>query len=150
MEHLPMDVVLRSVESAVDDIAVNMEKKQKGEQFRILDRAKVPEYPVSPDMRKLFLMVVAVGVGLGGGFAFLLEMLDVKIRKPEDVEELLKLPVLGIMPSVLSAQETLRKRLQFILSGTSAALSIILLGIFTISSQFGLKRIITHLTEMLG
>ncbi len=132
------------------DIAVNMEKKQKGEQFRVLDTAKVPVQPVSPNMLRLFLMVIAGGLGLGGGLAFLLEMLDVKVRKPEDVEEMLKLPVLGIMPSVLSARDIFKKRFNLMLSGTSVFVSVFLLGIFTISSQFGLQRAVTQLKEILG
>ena len=34
------------------DISVNMEKKQKGEQFQIIDAARLPEKPVSPDPKK--------------------------------------------------------------------------------------------------
>ena len=45
------------------EIAVNMEKKQKGEQFRIIDSAKMPEKPISPNMKKLFLLFVALGLG---------------------------------------------------------------------------------------
>ena len=41
------------------EIAVNMEKKQKGEQFSIIDPARLPEKPISPDLRRLFLMVLA-------------------------------------------------------------------------------------------
>ena len=44
------------------EISVNMERKQKGEQFRIIDAARLPQKPVSPDMRKLFLLTVALGL----------------------------------------------------------------------------------------
>ena len=44
------------------EIAVNMEKKQKGEQFRIVDRAALPRKPVSQDMRKLFMLAVREGI----------------------------------------------------------------------------------------
>jgi uncharacterized protein involved in exopolysaccharide biosynthesis len=37
------------------EIAVNMERKQKGEQFRVLDSARLPEKPIKPDMKKLFV-----------------------------------------------------------------------------------------------
>ncbi|MEW5909634.1 MAG: Wzz/FepE/Etk N-terminal domain-containing protein, partial [Thermodesulfobacteriota bacterium] len=40
------------------EIAVNMEKKQKGEQFRILDAAKYPEKPIWPNMNYLFMMTL--------------------------------------------------------------------------------------------
>jgi uncharacterized protein involved in exopolysaccharide biosynthesis len=50
------------------DIAVSMERKQKGEQFRIIDPAKVPTVPVEPDMKRILLMVLALSFGLGGGW----------------------------------------------------------------------------------
>ncbi|MCP4673088.1 MAG: protein GumC, partial [Desulfobacula sp.] len=49
------------------ELAVNMEKKQKGEQFRIIDYARLPEKPISPDVRKLFMFSIAIGLGIGGG-----------------------------------------------------------------------------------
>ena len=68
------------------EIAVNMEKKQKGEQFRILDRAVLPQKPISPDMRKLFLFSVAAGLGLGGGLIFLLDFMNTSLKQPKDYE----------------------------------------------------------------
>ena len=58
------------------DIAVNMEKKKKGEQFRILDYAKMPEKPLSPDPRKIFAISLAAGLGVGFGILFLFDMLN--------------------------------------------------------------------------
>ena len=75
------------------EIAVNMERKQKGEQFRILDPAKQPQKPVKPDMQKLFIMVVGAGLAIGGGIIFLLEYLDNSFKRPEDIEAELDLPV---------------------------------------------------------
>ena len=83
------------------EIAVNMERKQKGEQFRILDPAKQPQKPVKPDMQKLFIMVVGAGLAIGGGIIFLLEYLDNSFKRPEDIEEDLELPVLCSVPQII-------------------------------------------------
>ncbi len=83
-------------------IAVNMEKKQKGEQFRVLDYARIPQRPISPDMRKLFIFVIAVGFGVGGGVIFLIEFFDTSFREPEALETFLNLPVIATIPSVNS------------------------------------------------
>ena len=48
------------------DISVNMERKQKGEQFRVLDQARLPKRPVQPNMQMLFLITIAAGLGVGG------------------------------------------------------------------------------------
>ena len=52
------------------DISVNMEKKQKGEQFQILDVARLPEKPVSPDVKRLFMMTILAGLGSGAAWFF--------------------------------------------------------------------------------
>lgn len=53
--------------------------------------------PVKPN--KMLNMAIAgvIGLMLGVGIAFLLEYLDTSIRKEQDVEELLQLPILGLI-----------------------------------------------------
>lgn len=82
-------------------IAVNMEKKQKGEQFRILDPARLPQSPVSPNKKKLFVFVMAAGLGIGCGIIFLLEFFDSSFRSPEDMEKFLDVPVIATVPTIL-------------------------------------------------
>ena len=65
------------------DIAVNMERRQKGEQFRVLDRARLPNRPVQPNMQTLFLMTIAAGIGIGGGIIFLLEFMNAGFWPPK-------------------------------------------------------------------
>ncbi|MDM8522169.1 GNVR domain-containing protein [Desulfococcaceae bacterium HSG8] len=82
------------------DIAVSMERKSKGQRFRVLDSAKDPRRPVSPDMKKLLLMSLGAGLGLGGGLIFLLDFLDTSLRRPEDIETMMGIPVLATVPNV--------------------------------------------------
>jgi polysaccharide chain length determinant protein (PEP-CTERM system associated) len=93
------------------EISVNMEKKQKGEQFRIIDRAALPRKPVSPDMRKLFMLSVAAGLGLGGGLIFLLDFLNPSLKQPKDYESELGLAVLATIPKLLSPKDKILRRL---------------------------------------
>jgi polysaccharide chain length determinant protein (PEP-CTERM system associated) len=93
------------------EIAVNMEKKKKGEQFRIVDRAALPRKPVSPDMRKLFLFSVAAGLGLGGGLIFLLDFMNTSLKQPKDYESELGLAVLATIPKLLSPKDKILRRL---------------------------------------
>jgi len=94
------------------ELSVNMEKKQKGEQFRILDRARLPQRPISPDVKKLFVFSVAAGLGVGGGIIFLLVFLDGSVRRDEDIEEQLGLPILAIIPPLKRKKDRLRNRLE--------------------------------------
>jgi polysaccharide chain length determinant protein (PEP-CTERM system associated) len=93
------------------DISVNMEKKQKGEQFQIIDSARLPEKPVSPDPKKLFMITVAVALGLGFGVVFLVDFLDSSIRRVDELEENFGLPVLATVPRIFSSRDRSLNRL---------------------------------------
>ena len=62
-----------------------MQRKQKGEQFRVLDSARA-EKPVKPDMKKLFALIVGAGLAVGAGIIFVLEYLDNSFKRPEEIE----------------------------------------------------------------
>jgi capsular polysaccharide biosynthesis protein len=114
------------------DIAVNMERKQKGEQFRIIDPAKLPQKPVSPDMAKLFLFSVAAGLGLGGGIAFLLEFLNSSFRKPDDIENNYGLSVLVTVPRIYQARQRIYRKIDIVGSVVTSFVAAGLFGIFAI------------------
>lgn len=111
-------------------IAVNMEKKQKGEQFRVLDPARVGQAPVEPNMKILFLIIMAAGIGLGGGLIFLLEYLDTSFKEPEEIEAFLNLPVLATIPTVLNEVENRRQKMRLIGSVFGVLLAAILCASF--------------------
>ena len=111
------------------DISVNMEKKQKGEQFQILDMARVPERPVSPNLGKLFLIVLLAGLGLGGGAVFILEFLDSSLRRPRDFEDHLGLPVLAAVPWIDSRGDRARRNLNRALTAVSVLFALALTGV---------------------
>jgi len=130
-------LLARKLES---DISVNMEKKQKGEQFRILDSAKMPEKPTEPDMQKLFIMIIAAGLGLGGGIIFLLEYLDTSLRKPEEIEEMVGLPVLCTVPRLMHPKDRLKKRLNAVFSLLFVGVSLVLFAGFTVLTFKGVDK----------
>lgn len=81
-------------------ISENLEKRQKGEQFRILDPADLPKTPFKPDKFRIILMGIAAGLGAGGGAAYLRDMMDVSFKKAEEVETILHFPVLASIPNI--------------------------------------------------
>lgn len=80
--------------------AENLERRQKGEQFRIIDPARVPEKPISPNIPKIFLIGLLAGIGGGFGLAFLREQMDRSFRESGDVEITLGLEVLVAIPRI--------------------------------------------------
>lgn len=79
-------------------ISENLEHRQQGETFKIIDPAHVPTRPESPDQVKIMLLGLLAGVGIGFGGAFGLEQVAGVIQKAQDVESLLGLPVLASIP----------------------------------------------------
>ena len=68
--------------------------------IRIINRANLPESPVSPKVKMNILIGLLLGLGLGIGAAFLLESLNTKINNLSDVERYVKLPILGTIPDI--------------------------------------------------
>lgn len=81
-------------------LAENLEKRQKGEQFKVLDPANLPLKPFKPDRNRIILLGLAIGLGSGAGLVFLLEYIDASFRKDEDVYAVLGLPVLVSVPRI--------------------------------------------------
>jgi capsular exopolysaccharide synthesis family protein len=65
----------------------------------IVDRAEVPKAPVRPRRFLNIFFSIIVGLFGGVGIAFFLEYVDNTFKRPEDVEERLSLPLLGVVPS---------------------------------------------------
>lgn len=80
--------------------------------IRIVDRALPPPEPFKPSYKKNLLMGIFCGVALGVGLAFLLAQLDRSLRTPEQVEQFLQLPALGVIPayeSLASGRQGVRR-----------------------------------------
>lgn len=90
-------------------VAVDLEKRQIGEQFRILDGARVPTRPISPMRLQINAIGLAIGLMLGLGVGALLELKDASFRSEMDVVGVLSLPVLAIVPFVETAAERTRR-----------------------------------------
>ncbi|HMA53892.1 MAG TPA: polysaccharide biosynthesis tyrosine autokinase [Acidobacteriota bacterium] len=76
--------------------------------IKIVDRALVPPGPFTPNVRRNLLMALLLGLFGGLGLIFLVEYLDNTVKGPEDVEKLVGLPSLGIIP-YLSADSSRKK-----------------------------------------
>lgn len=91
----------QSLANKVRDVAAEKIKKvTKVEDVTTLEDAKLPDSPSSPNIKRN----VALGAVLGGFLAIVgvlvREILDDRIRRPEDIEDALGLTLLGIVPDV--------------------------------------------------
>jgi polysaccharide biosynthesis transport protein len=65
---------------------------------QVAQTALVPSTPSSPKTKRNTILGAILGLVLGLGVALLLERLDRRIREPEDLEEVYRLPMLGVVP----------------------------------------------------
>jgi polysaccharide chain length determinant protein (PEP-CTERM system associated) len=112
-------------------ISANLERRQIGEQFRVLDPAQFPEKPASPNRPLVYLMglagALAVGLVLAGGA----EYLDRGLRSEEDVRLALGLPVLAAIPLIPDAASSRRRRAK--VAGSVAAVLVALGSVTSIA-----------------
>ena len=86
--------------SAQSAMATDLERRQQGEQFRIMDPPNLPERPVFPNRPMFALGGLMGGLALGVGLAFLMELQDKSVRDERDVAFFLELPTLAVLPVV--------------------------------------------------
>ncbi len=69
---------------------------------RIVDAAEVPKNPVKPRVVLNLALGIILGVGIGVGLALFQEYLDNTLKTADEVERLLRLPALGLLPDYIS------------------------------------------------
>ena len=70
----------------------------KVEDVTTIEEAKVPTSPSSPNIKRNVMLGALVGGFIAVAFVLLLEVLDDRVRRPEDVEEVLGLVLIGVVP----------------------------------------------------
>jgi len=78
--------------------AENLEFRQKGEQFKVVDPARIPERPVRPDIPKVLLIGFVFGLAAATVSVIVRESIDHSFLDAEDVQITLGLKVLANIP----------------------------------------------------
>ena len=106
--------------SQESDIAADLERRQIGEQFRVIDPARLPERPISPNRPRFNGMGAAGGLIIGLALIALLEYRDTSVRTDEDVTLSLALPVLAVIPLMITSGERKRNRRRTLAAATAS------------------------------
>ena len=80
--------------------AENLERRQKGEQFKVIDPARIPEKPYRPDITKILLIGLFLGIFSGVVAGFFREQMDRSFRDGEDLRVALGFKVLANIPRI--------------------------------------------------
>ena len=74
--------------------------EMKAPTVQVLDRALVPGAPFQPQPVRNISMAIPIGLVLGIGLALLMDTLDRRVKSPQDVARVLKLPLLTVVPGI--------------------------------------------------
>jgi succinoglycan biosynthesis transport protein ExoP len=77
----------------------------KTNNVRVLDAARAPTVPISPDVPRAASIAAAIGLLIAFGFAILLETLDNTVKTQEDLEQTVGVPFLGLIPTIDSEKK---------------------------------------------
>jgi polysaccharide biosynthesis transport protein len=104
------------------ETATQLEIRQKGERFSVLDPAQPAERPSRPQR---FLLNVGGSLGglvLGLVLALVTEVLGISITAPEQITAVSGLPVLEVIPVIRTHVDKVRRRRRLLLATASAGL----------------------------
>ncbi len=116
------------------ELATNLEKRQQGEQFRILDPASLPQKPSQPNRLSILLIGWLVGISVGLGLTAFREIMDRTLRTSREVIESIQIPVLIQIPLLRSPALEVKykgRRLMEALGGALGVLVTIGTGLHT-------------------
>jgi polysaccharide chain length determinant protein (PEP-CTERM system associated) len=111
-------------------VQAQLERRQLGEQFRVLEAAFEAPEPSSPNRPLIVVIGVLFGIIVGGGLAVVLESTDASVHSARQLQAMANLPVLASIPEIwLDADRAAqrRKRMRQALA-TAAVVAFALVG----------------------
>ncbi len=128
------------------NMAANLERTQRGEQFEVVDPAEVPDSPYRPDVRRAIPASFGLALVLGLALSLGLNYLDNSFTSVEQTERLGTFPVLVVLPALITRKEAMRKaRVNMILLAVYGSVFLVLMamvGILVTGRGHALKKLI--------
>lgn len=81
-------------------LAENLERRRSGEQFTVLHSAYLPRKPESPNVPRVLLIALGLGLALGVGAVFGREYVDRSVYDVQALQSEFDVPVLGEIPTI--------------------------------------------------
>jgi polysaccharide chain length determinant protein (PEP-CTERM system associated) len=109
-------------------ISANLERQQVGEQFKVIDPARLPEEPFSPNRVRIALIAAALGLFLAVGTLGVIEYRDTTLRTEDEIVRTLVLPVIAAIPLLTAVADVRRQRRNRLLLGAATAATVLALS----------------------
>jgi hypothetical protein len=107
-------------------IAADLEQRQKGERFRIIEPASMPERPAGPNRLRLLLAGLVLGLGASAIAVVIAEQADTSYRTVEEVRSSVPVPVLSTIPRIATDRDRRRMLRQRRLAAAAVAVGLFL------------------------
>lgn len=96
---------------ATAEVGDTIEALSKGQRITVIEQAIPPTRPSRPNRRRIAVMGVAAGLGMGLGLIALLELLNNAVRRPVDIVEGLRITPIMTVPYLRTRGQIWRRRL---------------------------------------
>ena len=118
------------------DIAADLEQRHKGESFRIIEPAALPDRPAGPNRLRLLLLGTALAAGAGVLAVVIAEQVDTSYRTVEEIRAAAPVPVLSTIPRIVTESDRARSMQHRRLATAAAAVGLLLV----VGSSFAVAR----------
>jgi uncharacterized protein involved in exopolysaccharide biosynthesis len=106
-------------------VSQGMEEDRKGESFQVVEPAFLPEKPAKPNRVLIILAGAVLALGLSVGTAAAREFSDKKVHDLEDIQKLSRLPILSIIPAMLTEADLAAARRRRVILGAASICGVI-------------------------
>ncbi len=122
LKQQPLTVLVRQREEATASLKLLQGKLEEARiaeaqlisNIRIIEEAELPSSAAGPNKKVVILVAIVFGTILAVGIILLLEVTDNRLRDASEAEELLKFPILGVLPNIPEEAESLEQPAQFL------------------------------------
>ncbi|MEP4336721.1 MAG: chain length-determining protein [Roseobacter sp.] len=116
-------------------MAERVEVNAQGQRITLIEGAVVPEEPAGPSRKKIVVAGVGGGIMLAAGIFVLFELLNQKLRHPNEIQSRFNIVPIGVIPYMETRREKMRRR-AIMLGGPLAVIVLVPVGLYFVHTQF--------------
>ncbi len=131
-----------------------LEQLQEGEQFRVIDPARIPQKPIKPKIKRILIITFIAAIAFAFGIAFIKDVMSGVFYDIEEIERDLGIHVIACVPFIPTPEQKRKKILKNVLLSCIAIIGyccvFILLFLLWKHGAGSLNEILTSLKNKLS